>query len=303
MTWLRGKAKKYDGNPIDYVSIFNWPTGECIAQVQPDEMGNWKYAYYTDLNIGITYVADGCEPITHGAYVEPAITYPEFVDFIGAVNSLDRGGSSVAPMTTVIPATVQEGDMLVLGIMRRGEVTVTDNNNGVWTLGASSDFAGSGSTAPQSSTIYYRTAKAGDAGKTITVSTSYSGRLIVYLSVYRGKFAPLEVVKTVSNPSRYDDTYNQEIKNLAPIEHDGGFMVRAVSNAYAKLSGDTYADVIGMINTGDAVRDAANALRLQVAHKHLETGGILDGVTYNTGLTNSNDQIPDVAIILDEIGR
>lgn len=301
MTWLRGKAKKYDGSPIDYVSIFNWPTGECIAQVQPDEMGNWKYDYYTDLNIGITYVADGCEPITHGAYIEPVIIYEPFVDFIDAVNSMARDSGSSAPMTTVIPNTVQEGDVLVLGIMRRGEITVSDNNSGVWTHAASSSDTTSGFL--QSSTIYYRSAKAGDVGSTITVSTSYSGPLIVYLSVYRGKFAPLEVVKTVSNPYRYDDTYKQVIKNLAPIEHDGGFMVRAVSNLYALTSGDTRADIIGMTNTGDAVRDPANTLRLQVAYKHLETGGILSGVTYVTGSSNSNDVIPDVAIILDEIGR
>lgn len=300
MTWLRGKAKKYDGSPIDYVSIFNWPTGECIAQVQPDEMGNWKYDYYTDLNIGITYVADGCEPITHGAYIEPVIIHEPFVDFIDAVNSMDRGSGS-APMTAVIPSTVQEDDILVLGIMRRGDITVSDDNNGVWTHAASSD--GDRGTYVQSSTIYYRTAKAGDVGKTITVSTSYSGRLIVYLSVYRGKFAPLEVVKTVSNPSRYDGTHTQEIKNLAPIEHDGGFMVRAVSNVYARTSGDTYADIIGMTNTGDAARDVSNGLRLQVAYKHLETGGVLSGVAYNTGTSGADEVAPDVAIILDEIGR
>lgn len=300
MTWLRGKAKKYDGSPIDYVSIFNWPTGECIAQVQPDEMGNWRYDYYTDLNIGITYVADGCEPITHGAYIEPVITYEPFVDFIDAVNSMDRGSVS-APMTTVIPNTVQEGDVLVLGIMRRGGITVTDNGNGVWELGA--DSFGDPSTYEQGASIYYRTAKADDVGKTITVSTSYSGRLIVYLSVYRGKFAPLKVVNTVSNPVRYDETYKEIVKNLAPIEHDGGFMVRAVSNPFAELSGNTRADIIGMTNTGDVVRGAANALRLQVAYKHLETGGILSGVTYDTNNSNANNVTPDVAIILDEIGR
>lgn len=299
MTWLRGKAKKYDGSPIDYVSIFNWPTGECIAQVQPDEMGNWKYDYYADLRIGITYVADGCEPITHGAYIEPVIIYEPFVDFIGAVNSMDRGSGS-APMTTVMPSTVQEGDMLVLGIMRRGTITVSDNNSGVWALGADSIDA---AIYGQGASIYYRTAKADDAGKKITVSTSYSGRLIVYLSIYRGKSAPLKVVKTVSNPVRYDETYKQTVKNLAPIEHDGGFIVRAVSNAFAPLTGDTKALVSNMTNTGDTVRNASNTLRLQVAYKHLETGGILSGVTYDTNTTNYDDVFPDVAIIIDEIGR
>jgi len=298
MTWLRGKAKKYDGGAIDYVSIFNWPTGKCITQVQPDEMGNWKYDYYADLNIGITYVANGCEPITHGPYTDPVITREPFVDFIDTVNSADRGSGS-APMTTVIPNTVQEGDMLVLGIMRRGEITVSDNNSGLWTLGADSiDTTIHG----QGASIYYRTAKADDAGKTITVSTSYSDRLIAYLSVYRGKFAPLKVVKTISNPVRYDKTHKERVKNLAPIEHDGGFIVRAVSNVYASTTSDSKAQVLGMTNTGDT-KSTANALRLQVAYKHLETGGILSGVTYDTGASITDDDIPDVAIILDEIGR
>lgn len=221
-----------------------------------------------------------------------------FVDFIAAVNSMDRGSGS-APMTAVIPDTVQEGDMLVLAVMRRGNITVSDNNGGSWTLGE--DVFSSDTAFPQGTSIYYRTAKAGDAGKAITVSTTYSGRLIVYLSVYRGKFAPLEVVKTVSNPPRYDNTYNQAVKNLAPIEHDGGFIVRAVSNVYALSSGNTYADIIGMTNTGDAVRDVSNQLRMQVAYKHLETGGILYGITYKTGVTNSNEVILDAAIILDEV--
>lgn len=68
MSKIRGKAKRYDGAPIDYVSLFNWSDGKCIAQVVPDLAGNWVYDYFKDLNIGITYVSNGCEPITHGAY-------------------------------------------------------------------------------------------------------------------------------------------------------------------------------------------------------------------------------------------
>ena len=101
---------------------------------------------------------------------------------------------------------------------------------------------------------------------------------------------------------RYDETYKEPVKNLAPIEHDGGFMVRAVSNVYAVTTGDTKASVLGMTNTGDALRNTSNALRLQVAYKHLETGGILSGVAYETGTTGES-YIPDAAIIIDEIGR
>ena len=69
MSKIEGKAKKYDGTEIDYVSIFNWSDGKCIAQVTPDAAGGWEYEHFADLNVGITYVADGCEPITHGPYV------------------------------------------------------------------------------------------------------------------------------------------------------------------------------------------------------------------------------------------
>ncbi len=65
---ITGRAKKYDGTAIDYVSIFNWDDGKCIAQVVPDISGNWQYNYTEDLQVGLTYVADGCEPITHGSY-------------------------------------------------------------------------------------------------------------------------------------------------------------------------------------------------------------------------------------------
>lgn len=65
---INGIAKKYDGTAIDYVSIFNWNDGKCIAQVVPDISGNWQYNYTEDLQVGLTYVADGCEPITHGSY-------------------------------------------------------------------------------------------------------------------------------------------------------------------------------------------------------------------------------------------
>lgn len=68
MSAITGRAKKHDGTPIDYVSIFNWENGACIAQITPNAAGDWSYPYSNDLRVGITYVADGCEPITHGAY-------------------------------------------------------------------------------------------------------------------------------------------------------------------------------------------------------------------------------------------
>lgn len=264
-------------------------SGETISINYPmRDYGNFSF----DVN-----VTDGNQVTTPKQIAFLDAERAPFVDFIAAVNSMDRGNTTT-PITAVVPSSVMTGDILVIGLMRRGEVLVSDNNSGTWTLGADSFDA---AIYNQGASIYYRTAKADDAGKTITVSGPYSGRLIVYLSVYRGKFAPLKVVNTVSNPVRYDDTYSQKIKNLAPIEHDSGFMVRAVSNAFSGAINSSYADIIGMTNTGDVGPNAANQLRLQVSYKHLETGGILSGVTYNTNYSDGNDVIPDVAIILDEV--
>lgn len=68
MATITGRAKRYDGLPIDYVLLFAWKTGACIAKRIPDAAGNWSFDYDTSLIVGITYVSDGCEPITHGAY-------------------------------------------------------------------------------------------------------------------------------------------------------------------------------------------------------------------------------------------
>lgn len=68
MSKINGVAKKYDGSAIDYVSIFNWDDGKCIAQVKPNPQGIWSFNYASNISIGIAYVANGCAPITHGPY-------------------------------------------------------------------------------------------------------------------------------------------------------------------------------------------------------------------------------------------
>lgn len=65
---VEGRAKKFNGAAIDYVSIFDWGDGKCIDQITPDASGIWQYNYAKNLVVGITYVANGCEPITHGPY-------------------------------------------------------------------------------------------------------------------------------------------------------------------------------------------------------------------------------------------
>lgn len=68
MAVINGRAKRYDGNPIDYVLIFRWKDGGCISKKIPDRAGNWSFEYNANMVVGITYVAEGCEPITHGPH-------------------------------------------------------------------------------------------------------------------------------------------------------------------------------------------------------------------------------------------
>ncbi len=68
MATITGRAKRFDGTAIDYVLIFRWKDGKCLGKSTPDSAGNWSFGYDTNMIVGVTYVADGCEPITHGPY-------------------------------------------------------------------------------------------------------------------------------------------------------------------------------------------------------------------------------------------
>lgn len=68
MAKITGRAKRYDGTAIDYVLIFHWKTGKCLGKSIPDAAGNWSFDYDHNMIVGVTYVADGCEPLSHGPY-------------------------------------------------------------------------------------------------------------------------------------------------------------------------------------------------------------------------------------------
>lgn len=76
MPKIKGVAKRFSGEPVDYVLLFDWLSGKCLGKSVPDALGNWSFSYYSYVNCGITYVADGCQPITHGAYDYPYNTVP-----------------------------------------------------------------------------------------------------------------------------------------------------------------------------------------------------------------------------------
>lgn len=68
MSKIEGVAKKFDDAAIDYVLIFNWDTGSSLGVSIPDTGGNWSYTYSNSSKIGVTYIANGCNPLTHGPY-------------------------------------------------------------------------------------------------------------------------------------------------------------------------------------------------------------------------------------------
>ena len=98
-----GRAKKFDGTAIDYVSIFNWDDGKCIAQVEPDLSGMWEYQYSKDLRVGVTYVANGCQPVTHGAYqftYQPSVPTDYILAYSFDGNVLDKTANALHGVTS-----------------------------------------------------------------------------------------------------------------------------------------------------------------------------------------------------------
>ncbi|MGP5518012.1 hypothetical protein ACTXNA_07190 [Psychrobacter celer] len=68
MAMIQGRAKRYDGLPVDYVLIFLWKDGKRLGKSIPNNAGNWSFEYDRNMVVGVTYVSDGCEPISHGPY-------------------------------------------------------------------------------------------------------------------------------------------------------------------------------------------------------------------------------------------
>jgi hypothetical protein len=65
---ITGNATTAEGNPVDFVRVFIWPNGALEADITPDPDGNWSFSAQKTDNYGITYIAEGCQPVTHGPY-------------------------------------------------------------------------------------------------------------------------------------------------------------------------------------------------------------------------------------------
>ena len=109
---ISGNATTAEGLPADFVRIFSWPTGELVGVALPDESGDWSHEVPLTGDYGLTYIAAGCQPITHGPYyIESNLWTPSrivtalwldasdsdsvFLDEYGNVESwIDRSGNA-----------------------------------------------------------------------------------------------------------------------------------------------------------------------------------------------------------------
>jgi len=216
-----------------------------------------------------------------------------FVDFIDKTVSVDTGNASSKAIT--LPTTVLVNDLIVVSVAHRHvSVTIEDNSGQTW----QSVTSWGASTYAQGSTIFYRKAVGGDeTSRSVTVRLGGSAMLLVHCAIFRGKYAPIDVVRTISSPVRVEG-YNNAIKPLTPIDHDSGFLVRSVSNVYAlSTTAQTKMLLSGMTMLGVK---SGTPYRIQTGYTHLSEPGIFHS-TYETGSNNDADIIPDVAIIIDEV--
>ncbi|GGE75990.1 hypothetical protein GCM10011533_30460 [Streptosporangium jomthongense] len=65
---ITGNATTASGDPADFVRIFSWPDQELVSTAVPAANGDWAAEIAATGDYGITYIAAGCQPITHGPY-------------------------------------------------------------------------------------------------------------------------------------------------------------------------------------------------------------------------------------------
>lgn len=197
--------------------------------------------------------------------------------------------------TVTIPAECQEGDILVAMVLHRATtLSVSDNESGVWERVSSGDAA----IYAMWTTALYRTATANSAGKTITFTGNSSTMLFVHLVVFRGKYLPLQVKQAIAGPARYDESYSTADKKLQPITGVSGFLYAAASVVYAQT---TVANNIMILDEMSHIGVLSGApSRFNSGYKMLGNEDTFEPVFF-TAVSNSEDAVPHVYIILDEI--
>lgn len=64
---VSGNATTYAGDPVDTVCFFLWKDKRYNFSFKPDSNGDWEGTLNAG-EYGVTYLAEGCKPITHGPY-------------------------------------------------------------------------------------------------------------------------------------------------------------------------------------------------------------------------------------------
>ena len=65
---ISGNATTADGAAADFVRAFLWPNLDLAGTAVPAQNGDWTIELTAEVDYGITYIAAGCQPITHGPY-------------------------------------------------------------------------------------------------------------------------------------------------------------------------------------------------------------------------------------------
>lgn len=141
---------------------------------------------------------------------------PQDVDIGSGVNPLPI--TSTTSTTITIPADVNVGDLLVVSVLHRGDLTVPAG----WSLAGTSPVTASFN---QRTSIIYKFVATGDAGSGVTITQSVSERLVVNLQAY----------------GNIDDTIAPTVLHSASVE--GG-------NSWAASTGviDDYSLVVGAVS-------------------------------------------------------
>jgi len=66
---ITGNATTASGDPADFVRVFSWPDMELTSTAVPGINGDWTAEVTVSGDYGVTYIALGCQPITHGPYL------------------------------------------------------------------------------------------------------------------------------------------------------------------------------------------------------------------------------------------
>src|SRR5690554_1820405 len=85
---ISGNATTQEGAPADLVRVFEWPAGALVGSATPDQNGDWIYNVLWDGEYGVTYIAQGCQPVTHGPYFVNGNFTPEALFLYGETGFL-----------------------------------------------------------------------------------------------------------------------------------------------------------------------------------------------------------------------